>query len=91
MFFKSFIDARFTVNAVQNKHEINRKHLLFQYAGMKIGIKFNEFMGMVSLGYGIKTSIMFINIHCFHIGLCCIFLPACVPEANISVIIIKLD
>jgi len=85
MFFKSFIDARFTVNAVQNKLEISRKHLLFQYAEMKIGKKFNQFMGMVSLGYRIKTSVIFLNIHCFHVSLCCIFLSAFVPEANISV------
>jgi hypothetical protein len=55
MFFKSFIDARFTVNAVKNKFEISRKHLLFQYAGMKIGTKLNQFMGMVSLIYRVKT------------------------------------
>jgi hypothetical protein len=90
MFSKSFIDAWFTVNTVRIKLEISRKHL-FQYAGMKIGIKFNQFMGMVSPIYRVKTSVIFLNIHCFHVSVCCIFLSAFVPEANISVTRIKLD
>lgn len=50
-----------------------------------------KLMGMVSLGYGIKTKIMFLYIHCFHVSLFCILLSVFVPKANISVTRIKLD